>query len=123
MSWDLVLNDPVTKEVIQFDEPHMIRGGTYPLEGTKEACLNITYNYGIWYNALFPECDGVGGIRILEGMTGAESIAVITSVIAQLQDDTDPDYWQPTQGNAKRALCGLLAFAYSRPDGVWHIIE
>ena len=26
-----------------------------------------------------------------------------------------------TEGNAKRALCGLLAFAQMRPDGVWRV--
>ena len=29
------------------------------------------------------------------------------------------DYWHATEGNAKRALYGLLAFAKMRPDGVW----
>lgn len=28
-------------------------------------------------------------------------------------------YWNPTPGNAKAALYGLLAFAQMRPDGVW----
>lgn len=34
-------------------------------------------------------------------------------------DDVDDNYWEPTEGNAKRALAGLLAFAQMRPDGVW----
>lgn len=52
-------------------------------------------------------------------MTGAESIPVLQKAIAALSDDVNPDYWEPTEGNAKRALCGLLAFAQLRPDGVW----
>ena len=36
-----------------------------------------------------------------------------------LGDDVDDDYWKPTEGNAKRALYGLLAMAQMRPDGVW----
>nr|DAE13757.1 MAG TPA: hypothetical protein [Siphoviridae sp. ctQqU1] len=40
--------------------------------------------------------------------------------ISALGDDVDDsDYWRATEGNAKRALCGLLAFAKMRPDGVW----
>lgn len=40
--------------------------------------------------------------------------------IAALGDDVDDsDYWHATEGNAKRALYGLLAFAKMRPDGVW----
>ena len=29
------------------------------------------------------------------------------------------DYWKATEGNAKRALYGLLTFARLRPDGIW----
>ena len=40
--------------------------------------------------------------------------------IAALGDDADDsDYWNATEGNAKRALYGLLAFAKIRPDGMW----
>jgi hypothetical protein len=31
------------------------------------------------------------------------------------------DYWKATEGNAKRALCQLVALAQLRPDGVWNI--
>lgn len=33
----------------------------------------------------------------------------------------EKDYWKATEGNAKRALCGLLMFAQLRPDGVWRV--
>ena len=52
-------------------------------------------------------------------MTGAESIPVLQKAIANLGDDTDPDYWKATDGNAKRPLCQLLAMAQMRPDGIW----
>lgn len=39
--------------------------------------------------------------------------------IAGLNNDTDPDYWKATEGNAKRPLYQLLALAKMRPDGVW----
>ena len=52
-------------------------------------------------------------------MTGAESIPVLKSAIDALGDDVSTDYWEATEGNAKRALCQLLAFAQMRPDGVW----
>lgn len=44
MSYDIELVDPVTKEVLQLDGPHHMRGGTYCVDGTKDAHLNITYN-------------------------------------------------------------------------------
>lgn len=52
--------------------------------------------------------------------TGAESIPMLEKAISALGDDVDDnDYWNATEGNAKRALYGLLAFAKMRPDGVW----
>ena len=116
MSYDINLLDPITKDVIQFDSPHEIRGGTYALNGTSEAWLNITYNYGQHYYRTIDE----DGIRSIYGMTGAESIPVLEKAISQLGNDVDEnDYWNPTEGNAQRALYGLLAFAKLRPDGIW----
>jgi len=51
--------------------------------------------------------------------TGAESIPILKAAIDDLQDNVSDNYWDATEGNAKRALCGLLAFARMRPDGVW----
>jgi len=52
-------------------------------------------------------------------MTGAESIPVLQKAADQLQDDVDRDYWQATEGNAKRALLNLIEMAKLRPDGIW----
>lgn len=63
---------------------------------------------------------GSKGIRCIYGKTGAESIPMLEKAISALGDDVDDrDYWHGTEGNAKRALYGLLAFAKMRPDGVW----
>lgn len=115
MSYDIELRDPVTKETLQLDAPHHMRGGTYAVGGTTDAHLNVTYNYGKHYYRVF----GEGGIRSIYGKTGAESIAVLENAISQLGDDVANDYWEPTEGNAKRALVQLLALAKMRPDGVW----
>lgn len=117
MSYDISLNDPVTKEILRTegDVPHHMRGGTYCVGGSPELSLNVTYNYAVHYYRVF----GEAGIRSIYGKTGAESVPMLNAAIAQLGDGTDPDYWQPTEGNAKRALCQLLAFAQMRPDGVW----
>lgn len=50
----------------------------------------------------------------LDGKTGAETIEPLKKIISSLKDDA-------TEGNAKRALCGLLAFAQLRPDGIWSV--
>lgn len=116
MSYDVYLKDPVTKQTIEFAEKHEMIGGTYCLGGTNEAWLNVTYNYGGHYRAAFGDEDG---IRTIYGMTGAESIPVLEAAAAKLSDETDPDYWKATDGNAKRPLLQLVAMARLRPDGVW----
>ena len=115
MSYDISLVDPVTRETLEVESPHHIRGGTYAVGGTSEAWLNITWNYSKFYYRVF----GEKGIRTIYGMTGAESIPVLKAAMNKLGDDVDPDYWEPTEGNAKRALAGLLALAQLRPDGIW----
>lgn len=115
MSYDISLCDPVTKETIMLESPHAMRGGTYAVDGTTEAWLNITYNYAKLFRRVF----GDEGIRTIYGMTGAESIPVLKAAISQLGDDVSDDYWKDTEGNAKRSLYQLLALAQMRPDGVW----
>lgn len=115
MSYDIYMREPVGENVIQFETEHYIRGGTYAVGGTREAWLNVTYNYAKHYYRVF----GEKGIRTIYGMTGAESIPVIKAAMAQLADDISDDYWEPTEGNAKKALAQLLAFAQMRPDGIW----
>lgn len=115
MSYDIRLCDPVTKETLVTETPHQIAGGTRCLGGTDEMWLNVTYNYSVHFKRVM----GDGGIRRIYGLTGAESIPLLKDAINMLGDDASDDYWQPTEGNAKQALCGLLALAQLRPDGVW----
>ena len=114
MSYDISLHDPVTREVIELDSPHLMTGGTYRMGGTAEAWLNVTYNYApIFFRVLD------GGIRSIYGMTGAESLPALEAAAASLADDASDDYWEATEGNAKRALLQLAAMARLRPDGIW----
>ena len=79
--------------------------------------LNVTYNYGDIFRKVMPP----DGLRTIEGMSGADSIPVLEKAISKLADNVDKDYWKPTEGNAKRALHGLLALAKLRPDGIWEL--
>ena len=115
MSYDIYLLDPVTKDTIEFDDMHNIKGGTYRVGGNTEAWVNITYNYSSHYYRVF----GENGIRTIYGMSGAESIPLINNAINQLGNDISEDYWESTEGNAKRSLYSLLSFAQLRPDGIW----
>ena len=115
MSYDIRLKDPVSGTTIEFDSPHEMRGGTYQLGGSSEAWLNVTWNYGIHYRRVM----GEKGIREIYGLSGAESIPILSAAIANLGDEIDPDYWTATEGNAKRPLIQLRSMAQLRPDGVW----
>ena len=115
MSYDISLHDPVTREVLYADMPHDMRGGIYCAGGTRELWLNVTYNYAPHFKRVL----GESGIRTIYGMTGAESIPVLEDAASKLADDASDDYWEPTEGNAKRALLQLAAMARLRPDGIW----
>ena len=137
MSYDISLTDPVTKETLEMDTPHQMKGGTYALYGTAEMWLNITYNYARWYykDGVFPAKDGEKqGIRTIYEMSGAESIPVLKNAISVLENLTEnisdkereecekqgaTGYWMPTRENAIKPLYSLLAFAQMRSDGVW----
>lgn len=116
MSYDIYLRDRTTGEVLVLEEPHEFKGGTHAVGGTRELWLSVTYNYGRHFRRVL----GEAGIRALYGKTGAESVPVLETAIAELGDDVDADYWAPTEGNAKAALRDLMAMARLRPEGVWH---
>jgi len=115
MSYDIELMHPITREPLELEIPHHMKGGTYPIGGNPFASLNITYNYAKHYYHVF----GVNGIRTIYGVSGADSIPILEAAIAQLGDDIGDSYWEDTEGNAKAALVQLLALAKMRPDGIW----
>ena len=132
MSWDVDLCDPVTNEILELDNPHFMRGGTYAVDGTREMSLNITFNYTRFYNDAFK-----GGFRALDGVSAVESIPILKAAIEKIKDPLTPDlsqeeredyesqqatgYWMPTKENCLRPLYQLLSLAQMRPDGVWRV--
>ena len=137
MSYCIELLDPVTKEVLHTDNPHDMQGSTYPINGTTELSLGVTYNYARWYyhaGVFAATKEESEGIRTIYGKSGAESIPILRSAIAALQaleeDISEQDrlacisvgadgYWMPTKENAIPPLYQLLSMAQLRPDGIW----
>ena len=112
MSWDISLLDPITKTELVAETKHNLCGGTYCLGGTNSLWFNITYNYGSIYSEHGLDING------LAGKTAAEVIPHLDKVISELKDDVNDDYWEPTEGNAKKALIDLRALFKIRPDGI-----
>ena len=149
MSYDVELQDPVTKECLKLPFAHLMTGGMFrasydpdsdsfsPMP-IQEAELNITYNYAqFYYDAAEGDQDFYGeryepgkvencGIRAINGKLAADSIPMLERMIQRITEkypdlETDPDYWAETPGNAIKPLYQLLAMAKLRPDGVWWI--
>lgn len=116
MSYDIKLTDPVSRETIVIPYAHSMNGGTYQVGGSCELWLNITYNYGKYYCKVIDE---EKGITFIYGKTGLESIPILEQAISKLGNDTSDNYWEATEGNAKKALIQLLTMAKMRPDGIW----
>jgi len=123
MSYDINLKDPVTKETIELDEPHFMRGGTFAVGGTKELWLNITYNYSHYYYEATDKdprfahdevscyyADGTKGpieteygIRGIYGKTGAESIPMLEDMIRRITEKYQKDgEWIETERTKAR---------------------
>jgi len=131
MGYDIRLVDPVSKETLELENAHFMRGGTYCNGGTNLAELSVTYNYAPFFRKVFGDENvklsdwdklfggAETGIRRLYGMGGADSIPILEKAISELADDVTDSYWDGTEGNAKRALIQLLTLAKMRPDGVW----
>jgi hypothetical protein len=124
MSYNITFHQENKVCKLPFPPPH---GGTYCLnDDFCEAWLNITYNYsGIFTKhglSIIKLEKKERSIRILEGKTASECVKILTSVIPKLGNDTDPDYWKATEGNAKRSLINLLMITVSVPsDAICHV--
>lgn len=107
MSWDVRFVDPVSKETVYLSESHHLAGGTLAVGGTREAWLNITYNYG----GLFRKHLHTDGLAGLSGKTPDQMIPLLDKAIDVLGTYTSDNYWDPTPGNAGAALTALRQLA------------
>ena len=115
MSYDIYLRD-ADGNGVQLPEPHQLNGGTYAMGGTREAWLNVTYNYSTYFHE---HIDAEIGIRWLYGKKAADTIPTLEKAISALGTETADDYWARTPGNAGAALANLLELARLCPDAIW----
>ena len=124
MSWSFDLCDSVTGECLITDTNHNMPSATMCIGGTKEMSVDITYNYSDIICNKFQEVlknKDISYAYFIDGKSGAEVISLLKNVVSKLKNDVDDDYWNATEGNAKRALNVLLAFSQMRPDGIWKV--
>ena len=117
MGWSIYLIEPVTREVIILSFKHQMFGSTYCLGGTDELWIDVTYNYGKIYRE---KTNGLS-LDFLHNKFAYETIEFLEDLINSLGDETSNDYWEATEGNAKKAIYQLLIFARMRPDGIWEV--
>ena len=109
---------------LSIDTPHHM-SGCYSVEvncttgevGNRYLELDFTSNYQRHFTRVL----GVGGIKNIYGMKGADAGPVLEYAASRLKDNTNPDHWKPTQGNAKKVLIQLATMSRMRPDGTWWI--
>lgn len=132
MSYDVRLIDHTTHKVLEAENPHFMKGGTFCPGGTKELWLNITYNYAavlckVLQRDVIDQDTGkrttLVGLDAINGIYAAETISMLRKAINSLSDEgANESYWHPTEGNVKKALIQLKALADMRPDGVWEVV-
>lgn len=112
MSYDIYFRDAVSEEIIILPYKHQMFCATYCLGGTKELRFNITFNYAGIYDQY--------GFHVaqLSGLSAVAAMPILEGVISKLDDDVTDNYWEATEGNAKKALVSLLTMCQLRPDAV-----
>lgn len=108
MSWDISLEDAETGKVAEV-ENHS-EGGTYALGGTKEAELNVTYNYSKHFS-----------FKVLNHQLAQHTIPLLQQKVDALCVERDSDYWLATEGNVGYACSILLGWAKQYPDYIWRV--
>jgi len=98
MSWWISVVDKQGNVVVT--DKNREEGGTLQVGGTTEATLNVTYNYGKHFD-----------FKKLNDMAVHDATVLMCTAIEKLNDDCDDNYWEPTEGNVKKALATLVEFA------------
>lgn len=117
MGWCIYLVDSVTREVIKLPFKHQIYGSNNCIGGTDELWVDITYNYSRIYRE---KTNGLS-LDYLHNKFAYETFDFLENLINSLGDDVSDDYWEATEGNAKKSLHQLLTFARMRPNGIWKV--
>ena len=100
-------------KTIKAKEKFLEQGANYVIGGTYFLEFSITYNYAPFFKKVFPK---EKGLYWLQDKTVKQTIKKIEKAISLLDSEAESsDYWEATEGNAKKALVGLYKMAKLAP--------
>lgn len=96
-------------ECIRLENLHFVRGSIYPIGGTDEVSLDVTFNYSKILTPLAKEKFGVDRwVDLMYGKTSHEAVKPLRVLLSMLEGEPDDDYWAITEGNARAAIKNLI---------------
>lgn len=111
MSWDISIVDPKTGDPLELDFKHDFKGGVYCIGGSSELTLNVTYNYGRYFD-----------FKLLNNNPLKMGIERLRYVYCHLNGPASEDYWETCPGNARRAIADLIEMAqFAEEDSIWKV--
>ena len=115
MSYDVDLICKSCNQIVRV-EKHT-EGGTHAMDGSKDASLNVTYNYSEHLNAAL----GCSLSDALHDKKAKDCIKILEKAVNSLGTKRSNDYWESTEGNAGHALNILLGWAKQHPNATFNV--
>lgn len=126
MSYDIAIICKCCEQPLKFETPQHLVASNVPFDPVTETILprseaktNITFNYGKHFRVAL----GGEGVYSLHGKPVAETLSALREAISKLGEDVTDNYWDATEGNAKRALETLVQMAEAvGVKGYWQVL-
>ena len=122
MSWSVSLCDPVTLEIAEIDfKPELFHGSAPTQSYRREGWITVTSNYDEIYRR--PNVFGPLGLQVFNGIRAVDSRPLLAQALRTLrEDDYVPNYWIPTEGNARIPLLFMHYASSLFPSGIWEVV-
>jgi len=115
MSWWVSLSDADGNHV---EVETFVDGGTYQVNGSPVAELNVTYNYSKFYYLYLNQEEG---LKWLHGKEAKDTIKALEQAVSKMTGEPSQDYWDSCEGNARIPLVRFLGWAKQYPEAKWVI--
>ena len=100
-------------KTIKAKDKFLEQGANYVVDGTHFLEFSITYNYALFFKKVFPKEQG---LYWLQGKTIKQTKKKLEKAISLLNAASESsNYWEATEGNARKALVSLYKMAKLAP--------